>query len=61
MNHISKCFTGDDKYQLVLEQENYSEYVWKAILDIFGLTDTDKIVISEYSLEAWGGEYNHEN
>ena len=53
MNCISKHFVADNYEQLILEQENYSEYVWNTLLGIFGLEDADKIVISEYKLDAW--------
>lgn len=54
MHCISKHFTADNYEQLILEQSDYSEYVWKALLDIFGLTEAEKIVVSEYKLEARG-------
>lgn len=58
MNCISKHFVADNYEQLILEQENYSEYVWNTLLDIFGLESADKIVVSEYKLDAYGGDKN---
>ena len=54
MHYISKHFTADNYDQLILEQSDYSEYVWKTLLGIFGLNEAEKIVVSEYKLEAWG-------
>lgn len=53
MSCISKHFTADNCNQIILEQENYSEYVWNTLLGIFDLPAADKIVISEYKLDAW--------
>ena len=54
MNYISKHFTADNYDQLVLEKNDWPEEVWKTFLDIFGLSEAEKIVVSEYKLEAWG-------
>lgn len=56
MNCISKHFTADNYNQLILKQEDYSEYVWNTLLDIFGLNDAEKIVVSEYKLDGYGRE-----
>lgn len=54
MNYISKHFAADNYDQLVLEKRDWHEFIWKAFLDIFGLSEAERIVVSEYKLEAWG-------
>ena len=54
MNYISKHFAADNYDQLVLEKKDWSDVVWHAFLMIFGLVEAERIVVSEYKLEAWG-------
>lgn len=54
MNHISKHFIADNYDELILEKEDWHELIWKAFLDIFGLSEAERIVVSEYKLETWG-------
>ena len=53
MNHISKHFIADNYDQLVLEKRDWSDEVWGVLCDIFGFTEAEKIVVSEYKLDAW--------
>lgn len=53
MNYISKHFVADNYDQLVLNREDWPELVWQALLKIYGLKDSERIVVSEYKLEAW--------
>lgn len=53
MNYISKHFTADNYDQLILERGDWSEEVWQAFMIIFGFVDAERIVVSEYKLEAW--------
>lgn len=54
MHYISKHFTTDNYDQLVLEQKDWTEEQFNAFKQIFGLDgDTERIVVSEYKLEAW--------
>lgn len=54
MNYISKHFIADNYDQLILNREDWPELVWQALLTIYGLKDSERIVVSEYKLEAWG-------
>ena len=56
MGYISKHFATDNYDQLILEKDEWSDEVWKALTDIFGLKESERIVLSEYKLEAWGEE-----
>ena len=39
---------------LVLEPEDYPGKEWDTILKIFGMEDAERIVISDYTFEAYG-------
>jgi hypothetical protein len=39
---------------LILEPEDYTEDEWKTICKVFGMKEADRIVVSNYTLEAWG-------
>lgn len=54
MHYISKHFTADSYEQLILEKEDWSEEVWLALCRIFGFAEANRIVLSDYNLEAWG-------
>ena len=53
MHYISKHFTTDSYNQLVLEKKAWTEEQFNAFKQIFGLNDAERIVISEYKIEAW--------
>lgn len=53
MSIISKHFTADNYNQLVLNKEDWEPLAWTAFLAIFGLTEAEKIVVSEYKVEAF--------
>lgn len=50
MNYICE----QPKEQLILEPEDYPGDEWSTILKIFGMKKAERIVISNYKLEAWG-------
>lgn len=39
---------------LVLEPEDWTESEWKTILKLFGLIEAERIVLRDYTLEAYG-------
>ena len=39
---------------LILEPEDYPGEEWTTILKIFGMKDAERIVVSDYKLEAYG-------
>ena len=53
MSVISKHFTADNYNQLILNKEDWEPLAWTAFLAIFGLTEAEKIVVSEYKVEAF--------
>ena len=53
MHYISKHFTTDGANQLVLNYEDWTGEQFDAFKQIFGLDDVERIVISEYKLEAY--------
>lgn len=53
MHYISKHFTADNYDQLILDKKDWSEEVWQALCVIFGFTEAERLVVSEYKLEAW--------
>ena len=40
--------------ELILEPEDYTEDEWNAILKIFNMKEADRMVISDYTFEAYG-------
>ena len=54
MNYISKHFTTDGYNELVLEAKDWAEEQFNAFRKIFDVEDAERIVISDYKLEAWG-------
>ena len=60
MSYISKNFSADNYDQLILEPEDWTEDVWQAFLDIFGLEKAERIVVSEYKVEAYGEWKEHD-
>ena len=71
MNTISKHFVSDEASQLVLEPNDWTKEQFQAFLDIFGLSEAKRIVVSEYKIEAvatpepdeedWQTAYDHLN
>lgn len=71
MKTISKHFVSDEASQLVLEPNDWSKEQFQAFLDIFGLSEAKRIVVSEYKIEAvatleateddWSAAYDHLN
>jgi hypothetical protein len=53
MDHISKNFTTDGCDQLILEPEDWTEEQYAAFLKIFGLDEAERIVITDYKIEAY--------
>ena len=53
MSIISKHFTADNYNQPILNKEDWEPLAWTAFLAIFGLTNAEKIVVSEYKVEAF--------
>lgn len=53
MKFMSKHFMSDGCNQLVLEPKDWTKEQFDAFKKIFGLDDTERIVITEYKLEAW--------
>lgn len=39
---------------LVLEPEDWTEGEWKIILKLFGMIEAERIVLRDYTLEAYG-------
>lgn len=52
MHYISKHFTADNYEQLILDKTDWSEEVWQALCTIFGFADVERMIISEYKLDA---------
>lgn len=44
---IEDCF-------LVLEPEDWTDDEWKTILKLFGMVEAERIVVRDYTLEAYG-------
>ena len=42
------------KEPLILEVEEHTEEEWKILCKIFGLKEAERIVVKDYTLEAWG-------
>lgn len=42
------------KEPLILEPEDWSEEEWKTLLKLFGFKNAERIMISNYKLEAYG-------
>lgn len=69
MKTISKHFVSEGVDGLILEPKDWSKEQFQAFLDIFGLTEAERIVITEYKIEAdvtpepdeddWEKAYNH--
>ena len=53
MKFMSKHFMSDGCNQLVLESKDWTKEQFAAFKKIFGVDDTDRIVITEYKIEAW--------
>lgn len=43
---------------LILEPEDHTEEEWATIIKIFGMKQADRIVLSSYTLEAFGVQEN---
>lgn len=56
MHYFSKHFVTDGVDFLVIEPEDWTTEQYQAILDIFGLDDAERIVITEYKIGAYGRE-----
>ena len=52
MEYIKKQVTE----ALILEPEDYAEDEWNTILKIFNMKEADRVVISDYTFEAYGVE-----
>lgn len=71
MKTISKHFVNDGAQELVLEPKDWTKEQFQAFLDIFGLTEAERIVVTEYKIEAetvpepnesdWEVAYDHLN
>ena len=46
------CETSNES--LILEPEDWSKEKWNTILEIFGMKEAERIVISNYKFEAYG-------
>lgn len=44
---------------LILEPEDWSKEEWSIILKLFGMTEADRIVVSNYTFEAYGKQKKH--
>lgn len=51
--YIREDRNGDWNW-LILEPEDYTEDEWKTILKIFGMEEAERIVVSNYTFEAFG-------
>lgn len=56
MKYTSKHFMTDGCDQLVLKPEDWTKEQYAAFLKIFGLKEAERIVITEYKLEAYGSD-----
>ena len=71
MKTISKHFVNDGAEELVLVPKDWTKEQFQAFLDIFGLSEAEKIVVTEYKIEAvatpepneadWEVAYDHLN
>ena len=53
MDYISKSFTTDGCNQLILEPEDWTKEQYSAFLKIFCLDEAERIVITDYKIEAY--------
>lgn len=56
MNTISKHFVSDETSQLVLDPKDWSKEQYQAILDIFGFREAERIVLTEYKVDAYAAK-----
>lgn len=47
-------YSQENFSQLILEPEDWSEDEWATILKVFGMEEAERIVLSDYTLEAYG-------
>lgn len=53
MNYISKHFMSDGCDQLILTPEDWTDEQFAAFRKIFGLEEAERIVITEYKIDAY--------
>ena len=54
MKYYSTHFVTNGDNFLVLEPEDCTQEQWQKLLDIFGLQEAERIVITEYKVEVYG-------
>lgn len=55
MKYIKQRIDNSDE-KLILEPEDWSGEEWATILQLFGMKEAERIVISDYTFEAYGEE-----
>lgn len=53
MNNISKHFVSDETSQLVLDPNDWTKEQYQAFLDIFGFREAERIVLTEFKVDAY--------
>lgn len=53
MNCISKHYVNDGHDQLILDPKDWTEDQYRAFLDIFGFREADRIVLTEFKVDAY--------
>lgn len=53
MDCISKHFVGDESSQLVLDPKDWTKEQYQAFLDIFGFREAERIVLTEFKVDAY--------
>ncbi len=56
MNTISKHFVSDESSKLILVPKDWTKEQYKAFLDIFGFREADKIVLTEFKVDAYAAK-----
>lgn len=56
MNTISKHFVSDETSQLVLEPKDWTNEQYQAFLDIFGFREAERIVLTEFKVDAYAAK-----
>lgn len=54
MDYIQITGSLNQRNQIILEPEDWTESQWNAFLEIFDLLEADRIVLSEYKADIYG-------
>lgn len=54
MDYIQRTGSLEQGNQIILEPEDWTKEQWDVFLELFDLEEADRIVLSEFKVEAWG-------